>query len=189
VSRRPQIENGSVSSARQAAAAAGVSPPVVRRWLDLGLISAPPWTLQQLQKVRDSTDPQGQRRGSHAAHGTWTRWNQGCSCEQCRCLQSDTARVRGRAKAQTRLSMEVRQQLLKALSAGQPFREVLRDLGLTPNAVWGLAKTDLEWAGALEGTLEATRRSDLEHGTNAAYVAGCVFRQCREHQQKRMGRR
>jgi len=50
-------------------------------------------------------------------------------------------------------------------------------------------KTDPKWSAALEAALEATRRADLEHGTNAAYVAGGVCRQCREHQQKRMGRR
>jgi DNA-binding CsgD family transcriptional regulator len=39
VSRLKQIKNdGSVSSVRQAAAACNVSPPVVRRWLSLGLL-------------------------------------------------------------------------------------------------------------------------------------------------------
>jgi hypothetical protein len=32
------------------------------------------------------------------------------------------------------------------------------------------------------------RRGDLEHGTNAAYVAGCVCEECREHQRLRMAR-
>jgi hypothetical protein len=31
---------------------------------------------------------------------------------------------------------------LDGIYAGQPFRSVLRDLGLTSNQVWGLAKTD-----------------------------------------------
>jgi hypothetical protein len=84
--------------------------------------------------------------------------------------------------------MEVRRQLLKAVYAGQLFRAVLGDLGLTPNSVWGLTKTDAEWAADLDGALQATRRADLEHGTNAAYVAGCVCRECRDHQQLRMGR-
>ena len=39
----------------------------------------------------------------------------------------------------------------------------------------------------LEAALTAARRDDLEHGTNAAYVAGCVCSDCREHQQQRMG--
>ena len=105
-----------ITSVRQAAAASGVSPPVVRRWLTLGLIPGPPWTTQQLHEVRDLTDPQG----------------------------------RGRARAQQRLPVEMRQQLLDAIYGGHPFRMVLRDLGLTSNQVWGLAKTDREWAEKLD---------------------------------------
>jgi hypothetical protein len=63
---------------------------------------------------------------------------------------------------------------VEAIYAGQPFRTVSRDLGLTPNQVWGLTKTDQKWSENLEAALTATRRDDLEHGTNAAYVAGCV---------------
>jgi hypothetical protein len=65
---------------------------------------------------------------------------------------------------------------------------VLRELDLTPNQVWGLTKTDKDWSAALEAALTATRRDDLQHGTNAAYVHGCVCSECREHQQIRMGR-
>jgi hypothetical protein len=36
----------------------------------------------------------------------------------------------------------------------------------------GLTKTDKEWSAALEAALTAMRRDDLEHGTNATYVAG-----------------
>ncbi len=41
----------------------------------------------------------------------------------------------------------------------------------------------------LEAAVTAPSRDDLEHGTNAAYVDGCVRSDCREHQQRRMGRR
>ena len=78
------------------------------------------------------------------------------------------------------------QELLAAIYAGQPFRTVLRDLGVTANQVWGLTKTDSEWSAELEAALTATRRGDLKHGTNAAYVAGCVCKDCREHQRQRM---
>lgn len=71
---------------------------------------------------------------------------------------------------------------------GRPFRKVLRDLGLTSNQVWGLTQTDREWAEKLETALTAARRNDLKHGTNAAYVHGCVCQECREHQQIRMRR-
>jgi hypothetical protein len=80
----------------------------------------------------------------------------------------------------------VRQQLLDAIYAGQPFREALRDLALTSNQVWGQT-TDDEWS-ALEAALMATRRDNLKHGTNAAYVAGCVCRECRGHQLVRMAK-
>ena len=87
-----------------------------------------------------------------------------------------------------RLPAEVRQQLLNAIYAGQSFRSVLRDLNLTSNQVWGMARVDREWSAALEAALMATRRDDLKHGTNAAYVAGRVCKDCREHQRQRMAR-
>ena len=79
-------------------------------------------------------------------------------------------------------------QFLDALYAGQPFRTILRELGLTSNQVWGLTKTYDKWSGELEAALAATRRDDLEHGTNAAYVAGCVCKECRVHQRERMAK-
>jgi hypothetical protein len=75
-----------------------------------------------------------------------------------------------------------------ALYAGQPFRTVLRRLGLTSNRVFGLARTDQEWSQELEATLTATRREDLDLGTNAAYIHGCVCSECRTYQLVRMGR-
>jgi hypothetical protein len=123
-----------------------------------------------------------------AAHGTLARLNSGCSCNLCRRAHSDAERARGRARAQKRLPVELRQHLLDAIYAGQPFRTVLRDLGLTSNRVFGLTRTDERWSTALEAALMATRREDLKHGTNAAYVAGCVCSECRAHQRIRMAR-
>jgi hypothetical protein len=82
----------------------------------------------------------------------------------------------------------MRQQLLEAIYEGHQFRTVLRDLGLSSNQVWGLAKTDREWSEKLDTALTAARRNNLKHGTNAAYVHGCVCQECRQHQQIRMGR-
>jgi hypothetical protein len=92
------------------------------------------------------------------------------------------------ARRKSGLPPEVRQRLLDAVYAGQSFRRVLRDLDLTSNQVWGMTKTDNELLAALDAALAATRRNDLRHGTNAAYVAGCVCRECREHQRIRMAR-
>ena len=127
-----------VTSVRQAAAVCNVTPPVVRRWLSLGLIPEPPWTRQQLHQIRDETDPQGRRRGPQVAHGTLTRWLEGCDCDRCREAQNDAARARFRRRAQERLPVELRKQLLDAIYNGQPFRTVLRDLCLTSNQVCGL---------------------------------------------------
>jgi hypothetical protein len=140
----------------------------------------------QLHEVRDVTDPEGRRRGPQAAHGTLTRWLEGCDCDRCREAQNDAARARFRRNAQTRLPVEVRKQFLDAIYNGKPFRHVLRDLGLTSNQVWGLTKTDEKWAEQLEAALTTTRRDDLRHGTNSAYVHGCVCSECREHQRIRM---
>ena len=82
---------------------------------------------------------------------------------------------------------EVRQKLLDAIDTGAAFRTVVRDLGLTSQQVWGLTRTDQEWLEQREAALTASRRDDLQHGTNAAYVHGCACRDCREHQQKRIG--
>ena len=137
-------------------------------------------------KVRDTQHP-GPR--SQAAHGSTARWNEGCACAVCRQAHGNDARVRKRTRAQARLPADVRQQLLDAIYAGQPFRGALRDLALTSNQVWGLTKTDEEWSTSLEAALMATRRDDLKHGINAAYVAGCVCSDCRDHQRLRMARR
>jgi hypothetical protein len=123
---------------------------------------------------------------STARHGISAGWHTGCRCTHCRRAHSDTQRAFGRARAQKRLPIELRQKLLDAIYAGQPFRTTLRDLGLTPNQVWGRARTDTEWSAALESALMASRRDDLQHGTTAAYVRGCVCRQCREYQRQRM---
>ena len=51
-----------------------------------------------------------------------------------------------------------------------------------------MTRVDREWSAVLEAALTATRRGDLKHGTNAAYVAGCVCSDCREHQRQRMAK-
>jgi hypothetical protein len=96
--------------------------------------------MQQLHEVRDMTDPQGRRRGPQAAHGTQTRWLEGCDCDGCHEAHNDAARACFRRKAQERLPVPMRKQLLDAIYSGQPFRAVLRELGLTSNQVWALTR-------------------------------------------------
>jgi hypothetical protein len=121
-------------------------------------------------------------------HGTNAGWHSGCHCAQSSRAHADDQRARGRALAQERLPAEIRRQFLDALYGCQPFRQVLRDLGLTSNRGWGLTKTDQDWSVALETALTATRRDDIKHGTTAAYVRGCVCSECREHQRRRMAK-
>ena len=121
-------------------------------------------------------------------HGTSGGWHRGCRCTLCQGAHAATQKAFGIAWAQQRLPVEVRQRVLDGIYAGQPFCAVVRDLGLIPNQVWGLTKTDAEWSTALEEALTASRRADLRHGTNAAYVAGCVCSNCGEHQRQRMAK-
>jgi hypothetical protein len=80
------------------------------------------------------------------------------------------------------------QQLLDTIYAGQFFRRVLRDLGLSPNQVWGLTKIDDEWFAALDAALTATAGTISGTAPTPAYVHGCVCTECREHQRLRMAR-
>jgi hypothetical protein len=137
----------------------------------------------------DATDRDGRRRGPGAAHGTESRWLEGCGCELCRLAENAAVKVRWGRRAQARFPVQVRQQLLDGYIRWPAIQGCVRDLELTPNQVWGLAQTDQEWAVALEGALTATRRADLKHGTNTAYVAGYVCRECREHQRQRIAGR
>jgi hypothetical protein len=180
---RVEARSEPLITVRAAAGACGVTPTAVRGWLADGRIGDPPWTVEQLENVRDR--PSSRARGANAAHGTVVRYAEGCSCDRCRTAESDWARDRERAKADTRLPESTRQQLLDQLLAGQSFPAVLGDLGITANLVWGRARRDPEWAADLDAVLLATRREELKHGTHAAYVRGCVCPDCRAHQVRR----
>jgi len=65
---------------------------------------------------------------------------EGYDCDACREAQNEAAEARLRRRAQSRLPVELRHQLLAAIYAGRPFRAVLSDLGLTSNQVWGLMR-------------------------------------------------
>jgi hypothetical protein len=123
-----------------------------------------------------------------AAHGTNAGWHTGATALSVPGRTPTTRELADEPEHRSGYPEDVRQRFLDAIYASQPFRTVLRDLGLTSNQVWGLASTDHEWSEQLEAALTATRRDDLPHGTNAAYVAGYVCRECRTHQRIRMAR-
>jgi hypothetical protein len=137
-----------------------------------------------MQSITHKTQVPDLRHRTARRHGGTTA----AAAPTCRITHRDIARVRKRTRAQARLSADVRQQLLDAIYGGRPFPIAQRDLGLTSNQVWGLTKTDDDWSAALEGALTATCRDDLEHGTNAAYVSGCVCNDCRAYQRERMAK-
>ena len=147
-----------------------MTPIVVLRAIP-GLISAAPWTLEQLNDVRDLTDPEGRWRGPQAVHGTLPAGWKGASATDVGKRRTTAPVHASGARPQARLPLQVRQRLLDAIHASHPFRTVLRELRLTRNQVWGVTKTDAEWSAAAEAALTATRRDDLKHWTNAAYVA------------------
>jgi len=51
------IDTMTVTSVRQSAGMYNVSPPVVRRWLSVGLIPAPPWTRAHCWRFATSQIP------------------------------------------------------------------------------------------------------------------------------------
>jgi hypothetical protein len=123
-----------VVSVRQAALLCNVSRYAVHGLIHRGLLTEPRWTLEKLRQALAAT---GSRPEPQAPHGTRARWSNGCRCADCGRAQSDSLRAHGRARAQKRLPAEVRKQLLDAIYAGQPFRQVLRDLGRTPQCGLG----------------------------------------------------
>jgi hypothetical protein len=54
-------------SMRAAAAAIGVTPMVIRRWIDRGDLSEPPWPLEELRRLHAQARPSP---GAQAGHGT-----------------------------------------------------------------------------------------------------------------------
>jgi hypothetical protein len=97
----------------------------------------------------------------------------------------DYAREAVRRRAHAAMPAEVRQQILEGLAAGEPFRDVIKRLGVTSNRVWGLTLHDETWASELDEILLVMRRRDLRHGASTGYQAGCVCPDCRAYNRGR----
>jgi hypothetical protein len=147
-------------------ASPGLRRQLEREPLGLGRV-LPRWWDQSGHQItaRRTVMPTTVRAVNEPAHGTSARWHAGCHGALCRRTHSDTQRGYGRARAQKRLPVEVRQQLRDAIYSGQALQSVLRDLGLTSNQVWGVTRTDQEWSKGVGGRLDGNppRRPRTRH--------------------------
>jgi hypothetical protein len=167
------------------------APESVRRGFRIGNVLACPPTIPKIATPRDPNVGGGSttvRAVTKAAHGTSGGLAQRLSLQPVPgCARRDSESLWESQGAQQRLPAEVRQQLLDGIYANQPFRTVLRDLGVTPNQVWGLTRTDEGWSTALEAALTASRRVDLQRYP-CRVCGGCVCGECRSHQRVRMAK-
>jgi len=85
---------------------------------------------------------------------------------------------------QPSLSGPTEKKIRKLYSEGVSMVRIRQRLGLKI----AVSRIRAASTGPLEAALTATRRDDLQHGTNAAYVRGCVCKECREYQRRRMDR-
>jgi hypothetical protein len=103
----------------------------------LGMVSVGQDGLEQALRCEHARIVPGSYAGerllvSDAVHGTSARWHAGYHCSLCRRAHSDTKRAWRQARAQQRRPLEVRQQLLEAIYAGQPFRTVAATWSWSP---------------------------------------------------------
>jgi hypothetical protein len=122
-------------SVRQAEAACAVTQPVVRRWLLLGLLPEVPRgnsAAPRISRSHRSGAPPSCLLGGAQHYVSLERW---MWLHRVPTDAKRRGRERGRAKSQSRLPLEVRQQFLAAIRLRRPFRQVLGDLGLTSNQV------------------------------------------------------
>ena len=130
-----------ITSARQAAAVCGVTRFAVRAWIDRGLLPEPPWTVPQLERTRDGGEfLRVRRRRTEPGQGGHMVAPVRSVAKRRTTMQGST----GKSPSAETTTDEVRQQFLDAINTGRPFRAVLRNLDLTSNRVFGLARTDLE---------------------------------------------
>jgi hypothetical protein len=101
-------------SIRAAAATIGVTPIVIRRWIDRGDLAQPPWPLDELRRLDVESRPSP---GPQADHGTLTRYAMGCNCDAYLTAQRNYQRKQSRVEPQAQSARELLQQLVDALGA------------------------------------------------------------------------
>jgi hypothetical protein len=168
-----------IPSYRQAAKLLGLTPQTLRGYVSTGKLAPGPWTVDQLEALRNRPDAPPRQRGSTAAHGTHRRYAAGCSCSECRAVTRAETAEREHAEGDKRFPAEQRAELLDLLRAGVLFPAAVAQLGLSPILVWGRCKWDAEWSAELTETLDQHRPADLPHGKQRGHVAGCRCSDCR----------
>lgn len=110
-----------------------------------------------------------------------TRWRQGDRDDEAREAHNAEIRDLRRAAAAGRLGPSVRAYILREVADGRRLPEVAAALGISTNAIHGLARTDPGWRRDLETAVMDGRDPDIEHGAAASYRRQrCRCRDCRE---------
>lgn len=78
------------------------------------------------------------------------------------------------------LSKEVRAQILEGLRGGYRLTEVVPEVGVSHQAVWGAAEVWPWWRQEVEEALMVGRPRGINHGSTRGYKRGCRCRECRE---------
>ena len=154
------------------------APSTVEGWVRRGLLSPPPWTGRQLEKIAkersDSTV-----RGITSPHGTESRWRAGCRCEACTDIHN--AETRDRRRAERAEWWEPRRKtLIAAFASGVPYVEALESVGASWTGLHRWRAVDPEFGAAIDAALMEGRRGDVDHGSHAAWRVGCRCPECRE---------
>lgn len=87
---------------------------------------------------------------------------------------------RRRSQVLARFTGRVEEALLEMLRRGSSLSDAAEQIGLTPQAVFGRARWDREWASRLDSALMDGRDPYLSHGTDHTYKQyGCRCPDCR----------
>ncbi len=170
-----------LTSARAAAAEAGITAPTIENWQRKGWLPAPPWTKHQITMAqRRSRQRPGE--GSTAPHGTPARYRAGCPCTPCR--EAENAANRGLTYRRGMAHWaELGPALLDSLASGVSYQDALAAHGVTQQALTRHRHRDPDFATRLDEALMIGRDPTLPHGTNMGWKARCRCPECRAFHQ------
>lgn len=150
----------------------GLAEVTVRDYIRRGRIPAPDqwgkagprWRATPItQWIRD----RGPRRATTSQCGTPSGWRRGCGCDPCYDAHNLDTRDWRRGKA--RIPDDIRASVLADLAAGGHITEVATDHELTCARLHGQARTDPDWAAAMDAALTEGRDPTLAHGLATTY--------------------